>query len=115
MRRVVKRGVERIQLNWLEKDCECARIRYLTRETGDQDHAGVGIFRDDVSTGGRAVQLGHLVIHQHDVGLMPSVGLDRFQSGGNDFNDFVLTTPDELGQGSANTPFVVRDQDAHDR
>jgi len=67
-----------IEIDRLHQDGERAGICYLVRMTGDQDHARVRIFRNDITAGGRAIEFRHLVIHQDDVGMVAPICLDRF-------------------------------------
>jgi hypothetical protein len=56
-----------------------------------------------------------LIIHEQNVGTMPSVGLDGFQARRDDLDYFMLAATDQVGQRCADASFVVRDQNAHDR
>ena len=100
-------------MNRLQQNGDGAGFVHLARDTGNEDDSRPGIFRDDVPASGGAVELRHLVIHEHDIGMVPAIGLDGFEPGSYDFDDFVLTAADELGQGCADASLVVRDQNSH--
>jgi len=110
---VVKRGVKPIEVHRLYQNGDGAGFIDFAHHTGNENDARLRIFRDDVSAGGGAVELRHLVIHQNHVGPMAGISLDRFQTGRDNFDDLVLTSANELGERCPHAFLVVRDQNPH--
>ena len=111
---IVESRVKSIEVHRLHQNGNGAGFVDFADHTRNENDASFRIFRNDVSAGSGAVELGHLVIHQNDIGPMPGIGLDRFQTRGDDLDDFVLTAADKLGERCPDTFLVVRDQNAHD-
>jgi hypothetical protein len=54
-----------------------------------------------------------MVIQEDDVGMMPPVSVDCFEARSDNFDDLVLAPANELRQGCADIPLVIRDQNPH--
>ena len=72
-----------------------------------------GYLETDHAARGGAVQPRHPVIHQHHVRLVTRVGLDGFEAGADDLDDFMTALRDERSQGGANASLIIGNQDAH--
>ena len=90
MRGVVQSGVKLIQFDRFDEQGNGARAGDLFRRTGNENHARVGIFRHDVAASGGAIEFRHLVIHQHGIGLVPAIGVNRFQARAYDLDHFMI-------------------------
>jgi hypothetical protein len=59
--------------------------------------------------GGAAVQFWHPVIHQYEIGLVQSVGLNGFQTGTDNSNNFLPTVTDHVRERSSEVALIVGD------
>jgi len=111
LRGVVEDFFETIEIDGFGKDSHRAGFAKVVTwgPGGNQNNAGGRVLRNDVAAGGRAIQFRHPIIHQNDVWLVTIVSLDGFESGANDFNDFVLAMRNQRRQSCSNTSLVVSD------
>lgn len=113
LRRIVERGVNLIQLQRLYQHGYGPRVGNFLRRTGNKDDTGVRILCDDVAARGGAIQFRHMIVHQHDVRVVSSISVDRFQARSHHLDDFMLTKTNQIGQRCPDTSLIVRDQYAH--
>lgn len=111
----VERAPKLIERHWLRQNRDRALIAQVFRSPArNENDARVWIVSQNVAAGGRAVKFRHPIIHDHDIGVMAGVSLNRLQPGTYDLHDMVLTLADQLRQRRAYAFLVVRYQHPHD-
>ena len=100
MRRRMESFVKSMQVDRLcenrdrSKLCDFARWR----TAGNENDASGRIFGENVTARGDAVELRHSVIHQDHIRPMTFVGLDGFQTGPDDLDNFIAALANELSE-----------------
>ena len=79
----------------------------------NEDDVGGRISRQDVPARGRAIQMRHIVVHEDNVRTVAVIGLDRFETRADYFDDFVFELGNESGQRRADGSLVISYQHAH--
>ena len=104
-----------LEIDGLGQDGDRAGVSRVVsrRPGGHKDDAGRRVSRNNMAAGGGAIEFRHPIIHQHDIGLVTVVGLDRFETGPNHFYDLMLAMSDEGGQGCPHVSLVVGNENAH--
>lgn len=112
-RSVVEGGIELIQVDGLYQHGQRAGAGDLPGRAGNEDDTSIGMLRHDVTARRQAVESWHLVIHEHDIRLVPLVSMDGLQARANHLNNLVPAKANEFRQRRSHTFLVVSNQHAH--
>ena len=100
MRGYMENFVESMQVDGFCENRDGSELREVARwrASGNENDLSSGIFRKNVTASSDTIELRHSIIHQHNVGEMTFVGMNGFQTGAHDFDNFIAALANELSE-----------------